>query len=220
MKKTKFFIWIVLSALCALCALPACSKQVNYCDYISESRFDIFLYKDDSTEIKIQCSKKEQPFSADGYKGDLSDLVEIYVTLAKNPQELEVEVEGLAGEMNYQAVTRQYYLSLSAAAFDKSGVEVTLTADDGNKETYTALSVKDDNVMSCEKAVLCVAEYASELFEGLTSNGLFDGEIFVRLLYDDGCYYYVGICDKTKHVTAFLIDGERGKVIAKKELQN
>ena len=148
----------------------------------------------------------------------MCDVVEIYVTLAKNPQELEVQVEQLGGEMNYQAVTRQYYLSLTAAAFDKSGVEVTLTAD-GKKETYTALSVKDNNVMSCEKAVECVAEYASELFEGLTANNLFDGEIFVRLLYDEGCYYYVGVCDKDKHITAFLIDGERGKVIAKKEIQ-
>lgn len=219
MKKTTFFVGIILSMLCALCALPACSKQVNYLDYVSESRTDIFLYRDDTTEIKIQCSKKEQPFSADGCKGDICDLVEIYVALAKNPQELEVQVEGFGGEMNYQAVTRQYYLSLSCAAFDKSGVEVTLTAD-GNKETYTALSVKDDKVMSCEKAVECVAEYASELFEGLTANGLFDGEIFVRLLYDDGCYYYVGVCNKDKLITAFLIDGERGKVIAKKEIQN
>ena len=219
MKKTAIFVCIIISALCAVCALPACSKQVNYCDYISESRSDIFLYRDDATEIKIQCSKKEQPFAADGYKGETCDLVEIYVTLEKNPQELEVLVEQLGGEMNYQAVTRQYYLSFSAEAFKKSGVEVKLTAD-GKEETYTALSVKDDKVMSCEKAVECVAEYASELFEGLTSNGIFDGEIFVRLLYDEGCYYYVGVCNKEKKVTAFLIDGERGKVISKKEIQS
>ncbi|MDE7083015.1 MAG: hypothetical protein K2O89_04860 [Clostridia bacterium] len=219
MKKTALLLCIILSVICAVCALPACSRQVNYLDYISESRSDIFLYKDDTTEIKIQCLKREQPFSADGYKGEVCELIEIYATLDKNPQELEVSVENLGGEMNYQAVTRQYFLSFTAAAFDKSGVEVTLTAD-GNTQTYTALSVKYNGVMSCEKAVLCVAEYASELFEGLTSNGLFDGEIFVRLLYDEGCYYYVGVCNKEKRITAFLIDGERGKVIAKKELQN
>jgi len=217
MKKYKIFAPILL-ILCAVCALSACSKQVNYCDYISESRSDVFLYKDDTTEIKIQCVKKEQPFSADGYKGEVCDLVEVYASLSKNPQVLEVSVENLGGEMNYQSVGRQYYLSFSAAAFNKSSVEVTLTAD-GKAETYTALSVKDGSVLSCENAVTCVAEYASELFEGLTSNGLFDGEIFVRLLYDEGCYYYVGVCDKEKHITAFLIDGERGKVIAKKELQ-
>lgn len=219
MKKTTFLAGFILPLLCVFCALPACSRQVNYSDYVSESRSDIFLYKDDTTEIKIFCVKKEQPFSADGYKGELCDLIEIYVTLAKNPQELEVSVENLGGEMNYQAVTRQYYLSFSAEPFKKSGVEVTLTAD-GKKETYSALSVKDNGVMSCESAVLCVTEYASELFESMTVNGLFDGEIFVRLLYDDGCYYYVGVCNKEKHITAFLIDGERGKVIAKKEIQN
>lgn len=218
MKKTTFLLCIALTLICALCALPACAKQVNYFDYVSECRSDVFLYKDDSTEIKIQCVNKEQPFSADGYKGETCDLIEIYVSLSKNPQTLEVSVETLSGEMNYQAVTRQYTLTISAAAFEKSSVEVTLTAD-GEKKTYTALSVKDGNVMSCEKAVACVAEHASELFEGLTSNGLFDGEIFVRLLYDEGCYYYVGLCNKEKHITAFLIDGERGKIIAKKELQ-
>lgn len=219
MKKSDFFTGFILLLLCVLCALPACSRQVNYLDYVSESRSDIFLYRDDTTEIKIFCVKKEQPFSADGYKGEVCDIIEIYVTLAKNPQELEVSVENLGGEMNYQAVTRQYYLSFSAAPFNKSGVIVTLTAD-GKAGTFAALSVKYNGVMSCESAVLCVAEYANELFEGMTSNGLFDGEIFVRLLYDDGCYYYVGVCNKEKRITAFLIDGERGKVIAKKEIQN
>lgn len=217
MKKSVIFLCAAISLLTAGC-FSACAAKVDYTDYISESRSDVFLYKDDEREIKLQCVNKEQPFAADGYKGETCDLVEIFVTLQKNPQELEVSVEGFGGEMNYQAVTRQYYLSYSSAPFDKSGVEVTLTAD-GKSETYTALSVKHDGVMSCEKAVLCVADYASELFASLVSNNIFDGEIFVRLLYDDGCYYYVGICDKSKHITAFLIDGERGKVIAKKEIQ-
>jgi hypothetical protein len=217
MKKTAFLATL-LTIVIAVCTLAACAKQVNYLDYISESRFDVFLYKDDATEIKIQCLKKEQPFSADGYKGEVCDIAEIFVTLPKNPPTVEVSLEGYEGEMNYQAVERLYYLSFSAPAFKKSGVDVTLTFD-GESKVFTALSVKDDSVMSCEKAVLCVADYASELFESLTSNGLFDGEIFVRLLYDDGCYYYVGVCDKSKLITAFLIDGEHGKVIAKKEIQ-
>ncbi len=217
MKKTPFFVGLI-AALCAVCAFTACSRQVNYLDYISENRSNVFLYRDDTTEIKIQCVKKEQPFSADGYKGEVCEIIETFVTLEKNPQELTIGVEGLGGEMNYQAVTRQYTLSFSAAAFEKSSVEVTLTAD-GNETTYTALSVRHDGVMSCEQAVLCVVDYASELFDGLTQNGLFDGEILVRLLYDEGCYYYVGVCDKEKKITAFLIDGERGKVIAKKEIQ-
>ena len=151
MKKTAFLATL-LTIVIAVCTLAACAKQVNYLDYISESRFDVFLYKDDATEIKIQCLKKEQPFSADGYKGEVCDIAEIFVTLPKNPPTVEVSLEGYEGEMNYQAVERLYYLSFSAPAFKKSGVDVTLTFD-GESKVFTALSVKDDSVMSCEKAV-------------------------------------------------------------------
>ena len=73
-------------------------------------------------------------------------------------------------------------------------------------------------MVSCDEAVLCVAENKRELFESMTSNGLFDGEIYVRLLYDEGCYYYVGIINKAEHISAFLIDGEHGKIVASKEI--
>ncbi len=218
MKKRLLVLTASFLAACALVSSAACTKNIDYTEYVSERRSDVFTYKDDSTEIKIYCSQKEQPYTADGYKGELCDVVEIFVTLPKNPQVLEIKTEGYEGEMNYQAVDKNYYLSFSSPAFDKTGVEVTLTHD-GESNTYTALSVKHENVMTCDQAVLCVKEHAAELFESLTKNGLFDGEIYVRLLYDDGCYYYVGICDKTKKINAYLIDGVRGKVIATKTLQ-
>lgn len=208
----------VIAAAATLCALPACTKQIDYTNYVSESRSNIYIYKDDETEIKLQCVKREQPFAADGFKGELCELIEIFVTLPKNPQEVEISVNGLGGEMNYQAVTRQYTISFSSSAFAGDELSANLTLD-GKEQTYTLLSVKHDGILSCENAVLCVVEYAKELFDGLTANGIFDGEIFVRLLHDDGCYYYVGVCDKTKKISAFLIDGERGKVIAKKQIQ-
>ena len=72
----------------------------------------------------------------------------------------------------------------------------------------------------CEQALSCVVEHDRELFDSMTANGLFDGEIFIRLLYDEGCYYYVGVCNKQKNIKAYLLDGERGKIIATKELQS
>lgn len=216
----KFFILTAIIALNAVLLLSAtaCSRQVNYLDYVSERRSDVYVYRDDDTEVKIYCSQKEQPYCADGIKGELCDLIEIFVKLPKNPQELEVSVENFSGEMNYQAVDGIFYLSYTSPAFSKSAVTVTLTCD-GESKSYDALSVKYEGVMSCDEAVLCVAEHAKELFDSLTENGLFDGEIYVRLLYDEGCYYYVGVCNKEKTVNAFLIDGERGKIIAKKSIQ-
>lgn len=214
----KKLILLVIVVLCAVCIPAGCSRRINYLDYVSERRTDIFIYKDDTTEITVYCSEREQPYAADGYKGEMCPVTEIFASLPKNPQELSVSVEGHEGEMNYQSVDNRYYLSFTATAFEKSALEVTLTAD-GKTTTYTLQSVKSEGVFGCDKAVLCAVDYDRELFDGLTSNGLFDGEIYVRLLYDDGCYYYVGVCDKERNITAYLLDGERGKVIATKTLQ-
>lgn len=219
MKIKLFALGAICAALCAAAfAFSGCMRQVDYSAYVSERRTNVFLYEDDATAVKIYCSQKEQPYAADGFKGEMSDLVEIFVTLPKVYDSVEVSAGTLSGEMSYQAVEKRFYLSLSAPEFATSSVDVTLTFD-GESKTFSALSVKDSGIMNCDEAVKCVAEHAKELFEGLTANGLFDGEIFVRLLYDDGCYYYVGVCDKTKHISAFLIDGEKGKIISTKELQ-
>lgn len=219
MKIKLFALGAVCATVCAASfAFSGCMKQVDYSAYVSERRTNIFLYEDDTTAVKIHCSQKEQPYAADGFKGEMSDLIEIFVTLPKVYDTVEVSVANLSGEMTYQAVEKRFYLSLSAPEFTANSVDVTLNFD-GESKTFSALSVKDGGVMSCDEAVKCVAEHARELFDGLTANGLFDGEIFVRLLYDEGCYYYVGVCDKTKHVSAYLIDGEKGKVISTKELQ-
>ena len=218
MKKFILATLLTAAAVSSSVFFCGCNKKTDYFSYISEKRTNIFVYCDDTVEVKVQCSVKEQPFAADGYCGETNSFAEVSVSLPKNPQKLEVSVEGNEGEMNYQAVENLYTLSFSAPEFTADRVDVTITYD-GESRTYTALSVKHGSVLSCEQAVQCVIERDGELFKNLTYDGLFNGEIFVRLLYDDGCYYYVGVCDKNKHISAYLIDGERGTVIATKDLQ-
>lgn len=219
MRKKFCLAIVVISALCAcLCAFTGCFKSVNYLDYVSEKRSEIYLYQDDDTSIKIFCSQKEQPYRADGIKGEMCDIVEFFVFLPKTYDEVWVKAESFEGEMNYRSVERGYYLSFTAKAFEKDAVDVTLRYGEETK-TYSALSVKTAGIMSCENAVKCVIEHDKALFDSLTQNRIFNAEIYVRLLHDDGCFYYVGICDRNKKITAFLIDGEKGKIIATKEIQ-
>ncbi|MDE6598261.1 MAG: hypothetical protein K2K60_06450 [Clostridia bacterium] len=215
MKKFAFSIFFI----CALtCLFAGCKKGgTDYTDYISEMRTDIYLYSNDGTEIKIYRAQKETPFNADGVKGEMSDLTEIYVTLPKNYDEIEVSVCNIEGEMSYSAVDKCYYLSCTGGGVTGGSVDVTLTYG-GKSETYSAASVLYDGVISCKEAVKCVIDHDKGLFSSLTENKIFKGEIFVRLLYDEGCYYYVGVCNRDKNISAYLIDGERGKIIAKREL--
>lgn len=202
----------------SLIAFAGCEKSVDYTRYISEKRTEIYLYSDDETDVRIYCSEREQPYAADGYCGESCAIAEIFVRFAHNPDEVAASLGEHAGDMSYEAVENRYVLTFTAEAFGADSVELTLTFD-GESKTYTALNVKSANLLSCEEALLCVTEYDRTLFENLTRNGVFDGEIYVRLLYDDGCYYYVGVCDKNKKINAYLLDGERGKVITTKQLQ-
>ena len=213
----KKFLLPALAFLTAALFLFGCAKQVDYLSYISERRTNIFQYRDDETEIKIYLSEKETPYLADGIKGEVSPLTEIFVTLPKNHEEVNVSVGDISGEMSYRAVENCYYLSLSDTSIEGESAEVTLSYN-GESKTYTATSVLYSGVMSCNDAVNCVIEHDSELFKSLTQNNIFCGEIYVRLLYDEGCYYYVGVCDRNKKIFAYLVDGERGKIIATKEL--
>ena len=213
----KKILIIAASLLIAICALAGCSKSVKYSDYISERRSDIYLYAGDDTEIKIYCSNREQPYAADGIKGEMSNFLEIFVSLPKNYETVEIDAEGLGGEMNFRAAENDYYLSFTAKPFETESVEIKLDLD-GKTSEYTAQSVKSGALITCEQALNCVIDHDKSLFSSLTDGNLFAGEIYVRLLYDNGCYYYVGVCDREKNVNAYLVDGERGKIIASKKL--
>ena len=212
----KKFLLFVFTAVFAMFFLGGCKKSVNYLDYISEKRSNIYLYCDDQIEIKIYVSERESPYSTDGIRGDMGSITEIFITLPKNYDEVDISVCGIEGQMNFRAVENCYYLQSGATIQgDKAAVNLTF---DGESKEYTAVSVLYNGVITCEDAVKCAIDHDGELFESLTQKDIFLGEIFVRLLYDDGCYYYVGVCDRNKKITAFLVDGERGNIIATKEL--
>ena len=210
MRKVLIFL---AATLCALTVFSGCKKKIDYSGYISEKRYDIYLYKDDTVEVTVYLAEKETPFTADGIKSATCNICEIFVTIPDTAQEVAISVGGQSGEMNYRAVERDYYLSFSGGNFTGNECEVLLEVD-GKSFDYTAQSVLYDGVISCEDALKCVIEKDGELFKQLTSNGAFAGEIFIRLLYDDGCFYYVGICNRERTVNAYLVDGENGKIIA------
>ena len=212
----------IAAAICAVAAtvLPftACNAEFDYTKYISEKRSEIYLYADDCVEITVNCVSREQPYNADGICGNPCDLVEIFIKISPTPASVEISLEGYSGEMNYEAVNTRFTASYSAPAFKSEGIDVTVTAD-GTQKNYRVLSVLDGSVLTCEQALKCVIEHDGELFSNLTNKKDFAGEIYVRLLYDEGCYYYVGVCDRDKNITAYLLDGGIGKVIATKQIK-
>ena len=90
---------------------------------------DIYSYSNDGLEINIYLSEKETPYFADGIKGNVSVLTEIFVKLPKTEEQVSVSVGAISGQMNYRAVENDYYLSVSDGSIQGESAEVTLTCD-------------------------------------------------------------------------------------------
>ncbi len=210
----KFFI-VLLLLLSTLTALPACARDIDYYDYVSQTRDNIYIYEDDAVQLKIYCGSREAPFNGDGITGEVSPFCEIYLRLSAQNESVNIYLENISGEMSYSAVKGCYYLS-SGNAISKQSSLKTKVVIGKNEQEYVATSVIYDGIIDSKKALDCVVEYKSELFKEMTQNNIFMGEIHIRLIYDDACYYFVGICDRTGKTIACLVDGATGKIIAER----
>lgn len=212
MKKILF----AAAALAALSILPSCAKEVNYSDYISELRYKVYLYEDDDIKVKVNLTSRESPYLSDGYKGDMQDMCEIFIKFAQSPDEVSVRLGESGGEMSYMSVTDSFYISFAAG---EMGDSAALTLDcDGEEREITAPSALYSGVISPEQALDSARQYDGETFSALTDGNNFKGEIYVRLLSDEGrCYYYVGVTDREGNTSAYLIDGENGNVLAERK---
>lgn len=214
----KKFIFIAAAALAASAAFAGCAKKsVDFNDYISEKRTDIYQYSADGFDFFLNTGTREQPFEADGYRGEIFKVGEAFAFFDSPPSAVEIRIGEREGEMNYDAPKKRFYLNFPDFEIESDEIEVKLEYDE-KEVAFTAQSVLYDGVMSCEEALECVKEHDGELFSALSDGEYFKGEIFIRLLYEDGCYYYVGVCDRQGKISAYLVDGEHGKILAKKKM--
>lgn len=214
----KFLCTLILGLIAAISVLCACgAKGVDYTQFISEKRMQVYLYEDDALSVKIHVSVRESPYVSDGYCGAMENVCEVFVSFSESPQEVQIELGGTKGEMSYMSVTDSFYLSFSGGDLGESAA-VALTYG-GQTKQLSAPSVLYDGVISCEDAVICASQYDNETFSALTNGNNFEGEIYVRLISDEGrCYYYVGVIDRDGNTSAYLVDGERGNIIAERKM--
>lgn len=210
----KFLLSLIL-CLPALLCLSACKKNVDYFSYVSEYRKSVYFYKDDLVSVKIYSVDRETPYSLDGVKGDVSNVTEVFLEYANSADEVEIELLGHGGEMSWQAVTRNYYLSFAGDELSGASITVTLKID-GSEKQLDVFNVAEEGTIDGKTALKCVREYDGDAFTSLTDGSAFAGEIIIRLLYDDGCFYYVGICNRDAEVHAYLVNGADGRIIAER----
>lgn len=215
------FIFLVLLLAIALSGnLAACKKSVDYFSYVSELRNNILLAQTERFSLRVYAVEKEYPYAMDGVKRDVSARTEIYLSAPSGTQTclLAFTVNGAeqSGEMSFDNVRAEYYYSCTLDVSAVKTLEMQITY---GKETFTltAQSVLAEDTLAPKTVLDGLVTAEKTLFEGMTDDYGFAGEIYLRLIYEDSPYYYVGVISRDGKTHAFLINAKTGKVLAKRQ---
>ena len=219
LKRISRILLVGLALLCAL-MLVGCKKRVRYENYVSELRSNILLAETETLSLRIYSVHKESPYAADGVPQERSPRTEIYLVAPEGDETCSIAFlvggKEYGGEMSFDNVRAEYYfyctLDTSACAEIVCKIQYGATENE-----LTARSVRTENTLSADKILDGLLHAEKPLFDSLTDRYGFAGEIYIRLLFESAPYYYVGVIDRSGNVTAFLINGETGKILAKRQ---
>lgn len=211
---------IVATGFCFFLPIFKNATALDYFDYISELRSNILISETNQYSLKVYAVEKEYPYFADGIKRETTARAEIYFTAPSGdkPCKISFLLNGKKheGEASYDNVKAEYFLSDPA---DFSSIEALDFNISYGEESFsmTAKTIKTDKTLSPRQALTKLQENAPSVFETLTSENAFVGEIYLRLISEDAPYYYIGLIEKNGNIQAYLLHSENGKILAKRE---
>ena len=211
----------VICALLTACfafALTACGDY-DYSAHLSDVRSDLFCAETDEFSLALSCVSREYPYVSDGVASEKSDLVEIVLT-AKVGEDYEIYVLGdtvWGGDMSFRNVTGDYFYSRGVNEFPHDSVSLRVEWNGGEEaRELTATSIKNDKTLSVKQTLDAAIAAEQDTVNAIMKNGVFCGELYVRLLRRDKTYYYVGIVDTAGRTVSLLLDSETGGVLARR----
>lgn len=213
------FLKTALLSVLLLLPLSGCSKEVNYLPYVSELRSNIFLTDAEAFSLRIYAVNKESPYRPDGIPHECTHRVEARLTTPSNTETYRFYFtyggQEFGGEMSYDNVKSEYYFSYPLDVSDATTLPCRI--EYGEKSlSLNAPTVKQKDTLSAGEILKKLQAEESELFASLTDKYGFAGEIYIRLIYEESPYYYVGIIDRNGVVHAYLLNAQSGKILAKR----
>ncbi len=209
--------------LCLFCLFPllsGCKQKIEYFRYVSENRSNVFLAENDDFSLKVYSVTREIPYLSDGIPKELSTLTEVRLTAPSGEESYEIEftVQGktYGGEIGYDNVRSEYFFSCTLDSSKENIIPFKIKFGDTVVE-LNAQSVRTQATLTPKAVLSKIRIQEPELFESMTDKYGFKGEIYLRLIYEDAPYYYVGVIGRDKKTYAFLLNAETGKILAKRE---
>jgi hypothetical protein len=211
----------ILFLPCLVCLLVGCKSKIDYTPYISELRSNILLATSEEFSLKIYAVKKEIPYRADGIPREKTTRLEAYLHAPAGNEscDLSFTIDGreFQGEMSFDNVKAEYFFACTLDISDAKQIPCTIQYGNQTIE-LTAYSIRTENTLTAINILSILEIEEQALFSSMTDKYGFSGEIYIRLIYEDSPYYYVGIIERSGVSHAFLINAQSGKILAKRTM--
>ena len=218
--KNTAFALLTVALLFTAFFLGGCKRDFDYFDYVSELRCNVLTAETDGFSLRVYALEKEYPYEMDGIKRDVSTRAEFRLIAPSGDANCTLFFsygnERQGGELSYDSVRAEYYYSCSLDIANADEIVCSLVY--GEKEIeLCAKTVKTADTITPKNALQRVVETDGETFSALTDKYGFSGEICIRLIYEEAPYYYVSVVNRNGKVTAYLLNAESGKILAKRQ---
>ena len=216
MRLFKKFLPIFISLL--LSCVAGCSKvQDKPENHVSQIRTDVFLGEQDDVCVFIYAEQREFPFLNDKFAGERKNCLVIKIPGFDDENascQISYGNQSITAKLSYDVVTA----SLGATVQVKSLPTSVISVNFKDKTVNLTSQLKADSITP-KQALKCVEKSEKDFISSLYSDGVFDAEIYLRLLTEgEFNYYYVGFARGEGKITAFLLDAKTGEIIAGKTL--
>ena len=210
---------LIFLILLLLCTLSSCKQEMDYFPYVSELRSNVFLAETNGFSLRVYAVTKESPYRPDGIPRERNTRLEAYLTAPEGNKTcrifLSIDGQDFQGEMSYDGIKAEYFFSCSADVSQMSTLPCRIEYN-GKTVALNAFSIRQNDTLSAQEILKTLQGLEVDLFTSLTDSYGFAGEIYIRLIYEENPYYYVGVIDRKGKVNAFLLNAQTGKLLAKR----
>ena len=219
------FLFLTAIILGAFTLCGCVSPMEKYDDSISELREQLLVGSSDGFSAELISGYREQPFSIDGERAEITDYALLTVTPVDftSSASLKVKIVTPGAVIAGEAVRHPFENSYSFEVFQKINCDTVNLSVDGFGQAELK-SVKKGEEISASRALEIALDNQQNAISEYKNGSKFTGEIFIRLINNplgeqDKCYWYVSLVPKAEpeRIIAVLINVVSGEVEARRE---
>ena len=198
---------VLLAASLFVCG---CSKKIDYTEYVSEYRSDVFCGTNGEYSVFVSCSRREYPYVADGNVADIGDMFEVVLSAPDNTKTYSVNFTAggkeYSAELSFDSVRLVHRWSQSIAAPEEREITFTFTVPD---EPFTVSLIWEEAVN--ETYELLITQSSADSLTLLDTGEYSLGHDNFRILNADGAQQdFITYCAEIRYIgfTEPLPEGE------------